>query len=183
MSRWHSGSMRHVWRSMVPEPGTPSTASTPPTEPNVTSGHGSVRVLLDTNVVLDLLLQRQPWFNQAQPMWDARDAGTVIACLPTSALTNLYYIGRKQIGQHQIMAGIQYCVANFELVPLGRRDAEYALTLPRWDFEDNLQAACAVHAAVLFIVTRDPAGFAAVPAPIRVVDPPTLMASITPPFA
>src|SRR5215469_5808251 len=100
--------MRHEWRSMVAE------------------GPPPVRVLLDTNVVLELLL-RQPWLGQAQPMWDARDAGTIIACLPVSALTNIYYIGRRQIGQQRIMDGIRFCIANFELVSLEREDAEFAM--------------------------------------------------------
>lgn len=163
------------------EPERALPAATPSRVTTATGGSGGVRVLLDTNIVLDLLLRRQPWFNQAQPMWDARDAGTVIACLPTSALTNIYYIGRKQVGQQQVMADIRYCVSNFELLPLGRRDAEYALTLPGADYEDNLQIACAFYADVLFIVTRDPDGFTDVPALIRVVDPPTLMASLSSP--
>jgi hypothetical protein len=34
-----------------------------------------LRVLLDTNVVLDWLLDRQPWADEAQSLWDARDSG------------------------------------------------------------------------------------------------------------
>jgi hypothetical protein len=34
-----------------------------------------LRVLVDTNLVLDQLLQREPWYNAAQPFWQARDAG------------------------------------------------------------------------------------------------------------
>jgi predicted nucleic acid-binding protein len=147
----------------------------------VAEGSSPVRVLLDTNVILGLLLLRQPWLGQAQPMWDARDAGTIIACLPTSALTNIYYIGRRQIGQLQIMDGMRFCIANFELASLERQDAEFATTLPGADFEDNLQIACAVRARVQFIVTRDPSGFAGVPVPLRAVDPPTLMTSFSPP--
>jgi predicted nucleic acid-binding protein len=147
----------------------------------VAEGPSPVRVLLDTNVILDLLLPRQPWLGQAQPMWDARDAGMILVCLPTSALTNIYYIGRRQIGQLRIMDGIRFCIANFELSSLERQDAEFALTLPGTDFEDNLQIACAVHAGVQYIVTRDPSDFTGTPAPLRVVDPPTLMTLISPP--
>jgi predicted nucleic acid-binding protein len=34
--------------------------------------------LVDTNVVLDQLLQRAPWFSAAQPFWQARDAGRLV---------------------------------------------------------------------------------------------------------
>lgn len=133
-----------------------------------------VRVMLDTNVVLDLLWEREPWLSEAQRMWDARDAKTVVAYLPTVALTNIFYIGRKKIGHQRVMTGIQYCAANFELVPVDRAVVDYALNLSGADFEDNIQIACAVTAGVQFIVTRDPSGFTH--APIRAVAPPELIA-------
>ena len=34
-----------------------------------------LRVLVDTSVLLDLTLSREPWFTEARPLWDARDAG------------------------------------------------------------------------------------------------------------
>lgn len=178
MRKCSSGSRKPGWRNTVAESPHPTTPPNPATEsatPRLASASTGVRVLLDTNVVLDVLLRRQPWLTEAQPMWEARDAGTIIACLPVSALTNLYYIGRKQVGHEQIMTGIRFCVTNFELVSLERQDAEQALELSGPDFEDNLQIACAVRVGVLFIVTRDPADFAGAPAPLRVGDPPALM--------
>ena len=53
----------------------------------VASLHGGsarpLRVLVDTNVVLDQLLQREPWYTNAQPFWQARDtAGFSHAPMP-----------------------------------------------------------------------------------------------------
>lgn len=178
MRKFSSGLRKPGWRSTVarmPDPTFPPVPAPTSATPRMPSAAPGVRVLLDTNVVLDVLLRRQPWLTEAQPMWEARDAGTIIACLPVSALTNLYYIGRKQVGREQIMAGIRYCVTNFELVSLERQDAEYALGLSGPDFEDNLQIACAVRVGVLFLVTRDPADYAAAPVPLQVGDPPALM--------
>lgn len=132
----------------------------------------AISILLDTNVVLDLLLRREPWLSQAQPLWDSRDAGRVVVYLPTVALTNIFYIGRKQIGNAQAFEGIRFCLANFILVAVDRVIAEHALTLSGNDFEGNVQIACAVQAGVDFIVTRDPNGFAH--SPIRAVSPPDL---------
>ena len=55
-----------------------------------------IRALVDTNVVLDWLLDRKPWSDAAQPLWDARDAGRVVAYLPASVLTDIFYIIRRQ---------------------------------------------------------------------------------------
>jgi hypothetical protein len=65
-------------------------ATSPPPRP--------LRVLADTNVVLDQLLRREPWFTEAQPFWQARDAGQVIAYLPSSVLTDIFHISRRQVG-------------------------------------------------------------------------------------
>ena len=54
-----------------------------------------VRVLVDTNVVLDALLAREPWASEAQPVYAARDDGRVELCLLASTLTDVYYIVRK----------------------------------------------------------------------------------------
>lgn len=59
-----------------------------------------LRVSLDTNVLLDLTLRREPWLSEAQAMWDARDAHQIIGYVPASSLTDLYYISRKQIWEY-----------------------------------------------------------------------------------
>src|SRR5579871_6174294 len=57
-----------------------------------------VRALIDTNVVIDWVLDRKPWSDEAQPLWDARDAGQVVTYLPASVLTDVFYIVRRQAG-------------------------------------------------------------------------------------
>lgn len=49
-----------------------------------------LHVLVDTNVMVDLILAREPWFGQARPMWDARDASQIECAIPASTLTDLY---------------------------------------------------------------------------------------------
>ena len=60
-----------------------------------------LRVLVDTNVVLDQLLQREPWYADAQPFWQARDTGRLVAYLPASTITDIFYIGRRHAGSRQ----------------------------------------------------------------------------------
>ena len=56
-----------------------------------------LRVLLDTNVVLDWLLDRKPWSDDALPLWQARDTGRLITYISASAVTDIFYIARRQI--------------------------------------------------------------------------------------
>jgi predicted nucleic acid-binding protein len=119
----------------------------------------SIRVLLDTNVALDLFLEREPWFTQARPLWDAREAGQLIACLSASALTDVYYISRKQVDVERAKQVVEVCLHGFEIIPVDLAVLQTALTLPGNDFEDNVQIACALARGIDLIVTRDIQGF------------------------
>lgn len=54
-----------------------------------------MRVLLDTNVVLDVLLKRQPFVEQASALWQACDEGQLVGYITASSLTDIFYIARR----------------------------------------------------------------------------------------
>jgi len=57
-----------------------------------------MRVLLDTNIVLDVLLKREPWAADARAIWQANDQGRITGHILASVLTDIFYIARKQAG-------------------------------------------------------------------------------------
>lgn len=114
-----------------------------------------LRALVDTNVVLDLLLQREPWLTQARPMWEARDRGHLLAHLCASVLTDIFYICRKQVGIERAKQAIEVCLTGFIILPVDRALLEQAHALPGNDFEDNVQIVCAQTSALDLIVTRN----------------------------
>ncbi|HEY8326693.1 MAG TPA: PIN domain-containing protein [Ktedonobacterales bacterium] len=127
-----------------------------------------VRVLLDTNVMLDWLLDRKPWADEAEPLWHARDTGRIIAYLPASALTDIYYIARRQVGSAHAIAAIDRSLT-LEVVPVNKSTMLHARALPGSDFEDNVIMACAEAERLDFIITRNPDDFE--PSPIAVITP------------
>ena len=54
-----------------------------------------MRVLLDTNVVLDVLLDRQPWAVDAGAIWAACDQGRLDGFVTASSMTDFFYIARR----------------------------------------------------------------------------------------
>lgn len=125
----------------------------------------TLRVLVDTNVVLDQLLQREPWYTDAQAFLQARDARRIIAYLPASVLTDIFYISRRQVGIAQAHAAVERCLAQFGIITVNRALLTAAATLPGNDFEDNVQIACSQHTGLDLIVTRDPDDFRDAPMP------------------
>lgn len=125
-----------------------------------------MRLLLDTNVVLDVLLARELWVAEAQALWQANDEGRLQGYIPASTLTDLFYIVRRATDLPRARAAVVVCLDAFAICSIGRRTLEEALTLPGTDFEDNVTLACALQHGLDGIVTRDPAGFKGAAVPI-----------------
>lgn len=128
-----------------------------------------LHVLADTNVILDLFLKRDPWYTEAQPMWEARDAGHLFVYLAASVLTDVFYICRKQVGAEQAKRIVDTCLHGFDIVPVDRGILEAALALPGSDFEDNVLIVCAQVAGLDLIITRNTTDFR--DSPIPAVEP------------
>jgi predicted nucleic acid-binding protein len=125
-----------------------------------------MKVLLDMNVVLDVLLVRQPWFADASQVWDAHRNGQITAAVAAFTVPTVFYVMRRQTDLNHAQAAVQICLTTLEIVPVLRTTLELARTLPGNDYEDNLQLACAMETQLDGIVTRDPSGYPGATIPI-----------------
>jgi predicted nucleic acid-binding protein len=135
------------------------------------------RVLLDTNVVLDALLDRQPWSAAATQIWQAHRAGKVEAHVNATSVTNIFYVSRKLIGRERAWQGVHACLDQLRIIAVDVALLQAAVAIGGGDLEDNLQITCATAAKLEAIVTRDPAGFAH--SPIEVLTPAQLLQRLT----
>jgi predicted nucleic acid-binding protein len=135
-----------------------------------------MRVLLDTNVVLDVLLNHQPWVKEATAIWQANDEGQITGYIVASTLTDIFYIARRLTNLETANKAILLCLEAFEICAVDRNVLERAVTLPGVDFEDNLQIACAQTTPVDAIITRNSNDFKT--APILVLTPAELVAQL-----
>jgi predicted nucleic acid-binding protein len=55
-----------------------------------------MNLLFDTNVVLDVLLYRQPWVQDAQKLWQAHEDGLLTGYLTATTFTGIFYIAKRQ---------------------------------------------------------------------------------------
>lgn len=137
-----------------------------------------LQVLVDTNVVLDQLLGRDPWYTQAQPFWQARDAGKLIAYLSATTITDIYYIARRQVGSDAARLDVERCLREFGLLAVARDILERVLAAAGSDFEDNIQITCAQAAGLDLIITRNVADFRY--SPIPAIEPAAIVNYLTP---
>ena len=131
-----------------------------------------MRILIDTNVVLDLLQEREPFVENAARLFERIDAGEIEGFITATTITNIYYIVRKVAGRVVAQDAIAQILSDLNICAVDLNVLEQALALNFEDFEDAVQYACAVVHNLDAIVTRDLSGF--VNAEIPVVLPENL---------
>jgi predicted nucleic acid-binding protein len=124
-----------------------------------------MKVLLDTNVVLDLLLRRNPWVAEAEIIRKASLDGRLEAYVSASTITDIFYISRRLVGRDKATQVVGRCIALLRILPIDRETIWDAYSLPFADFEDALQAAAATRNQMERIVSRDAVGFRSSPVP------------------
>ncbi len=125
-----------------------------------------MRVLLDTNILLDVLLKRDPWVTQSSAVWQAHDQDKITAQVMACAITDIFYVARRLAGLQTAHTAARLCLQTFEICAVDHQALEQAQMLSGNDFEDNLQIACAGLANLDAIITRDKKGFQASTIPI-----------------
>lgn len=133
-----------------------------------------MRILLDTNIVLDVLLNREPFVHDSRRLWEAADEGAFDACIASFTLPTIHYICQRHAGPAAAGHVVDICLEAFEVCSLYRECVLAARRMAGDDFEDNLQVACAITDFMHGIVTRNPRDF--VHAPIQVYTPAELLA-------
>jgi predicted nucleic acid-binding protein len=122
--------------------------------------------LFDTNVVLDVVLNREPWVASSYAIWQAHDHRHLVGFVSASTITDVFYVARRIAGIDQAFRAVRLCLETFEICTVDRKTLEKAERLPGNDFEDRLQIACAIIAELDAIVTRDVEGFSDSPVPV-----------------
>ncbi|MEO8097616.1 MAG: PIN domain-containing protein [Acidobacteriota bacterium] len=127
------------------------------------------QVLVDTNVVLDVLLDRRLHVEASAAVWAAVEMGVAKGFLAAHAVTTVHYLIRKELGNARAARTIAPILRVFEIAPVDRTVLEQALQRSLPDFEDSVTAGAALLAGCDFIVTRHPKGFRG--SPVRPVTP------------
>jgi predicted nucleic acid-binding protein len=115
--------------------------------------------LLDTNIVLDLLLDREPFSQDAARCFSRVEAGEIEGWLCASTVTTLHYLIRKSGGTREARESIKLLLSLFEIAPVNKIALEGALNLTFKDFEDAVLHEAARLVNVDVIVTRNKADF------------------------
>lgn len=132
-----------------------------------------MRVLFDTNVLLDVLLARAPHAAPATRLLELVARNDLDGLLCTTSITTVHHLAAKAVGDAQARRHVATLLGLFEIAAVSRAVLADALSLGFKDYEDAVLHEAARHAAATAIVTRDPKGFAT--ARLRLYQPAELL--------
>lgn len=118
-----------------------------------------MKILFDTNIVLDVLMDRLPYSEAAVELFSKVEDGTIIGYLCGTTITTVFYLAAKSIGAARAQEEIKKLLSLFEVAPVNRHVLEAALVLDFNDFEDAVIHEAACHVGADVIVTRNQRDF------------------------
>ena len=132
------------------------------------------RVLFDLNVVLDVLMRREPHFTNAARLWALAESSQIEGFLAAHSFTTLFYLYRRQSDPVGAYQAIRKLLRVFDVAGVDRQIIELACNLSWRDFEDAVQAMATSIAGCDHLVTRNPEDYTDLP--MTVIQPAEFLA-------
>ncbi|MCL2195670.1 MAG: PIN domain-containing protein [Oscillospiraceae bacterium] len=126
----------------------------------------NTRVLIDTNVLIDYINAREPFWQNAKDIFKLCEDKAIYGCVAAHSIINIMYVLRKDFSPAQLREILVHLCAVLYVVDVTRYMIIFALENDLFgDFEDFVQAQCAQHYHAEYIVTRNCSDFRASPVP------------------
>jgi predicted nucleic acid-binding protein len=117
------------------------------------------RVFLDTNVLLDILLKRDPFYAAAAKIWLKVESRELEGLVSLVSLGTIFYLIRKRTDPNTARQALNTMCRVLQIVDCPGQAGHTALQSHMHDFEDALQYAIATLAGADCLVTRNPSDF------------------------
>lgn len=116
----------------------------------------NLKILIDTNIILDWLLHREPFHSNAEYIVEKCMSGGVDGYLTAHMMSDLFYILRKKLIAEKRKELLIFLCDTMEIISEDKETIRRALRNEQWmDLEDGLQMQCADKEEMDYIVTRN----------------------------
>ena len=113
------------------------------------------KIFADTDIILDLVAKREPFYDYAATLFTWADQGKIKIFVSALTFANLNYIITRQLNHEQARKSLITFKSMVSILPLTEKIIELALVSKFKDFEDGLQYYTATENQVSKIVTRN----------------------------
>ncbi len=118
-----------------------------------------MKVFVDTNLFIDILLGREPFFHASSLVYKLCENGLAEGIIAPITVNNIYYICRKARHQEEIKSFLGDIASVFSIALLDEKSVRKAHALPMKDYEDALQYAMAQQCVCDYLITRNTKDF------------------------
>jgi predicted nucleic acid-binding protein len=125
-----------------------------------------LKVLFDTSIVLDVLLDREPFSTAAALLFSKVERSELEGYLCTTTIATVHYLAGKALGANQAREHIGKLLTLFRVAPVNRLVLEAALKAGFAHFEDAVIHEAALHVGAQGLVTRNPSDFKGTKIPV-----------------
>jgi predicted nucleic acid-binding protein len=136
-----------------------------------------VKILLDTNIIIDNALEREPFWDASEQVLSLIEQGTIAGYISASTVSDLYYIIRKARGRDWTLTYLNQLVTFCQIATVNQAVISMAFTSNFKDFEDSIQYSTALVNQLDAIITRNPQDFPIVTP--RILTPDQLIEELT----
>ena len=114
-----------------------------------------MKILFDTNIILDVLLDREPFSDLAVKLVSKVEKKEIKGFLGATTITTIYYLAAKVAGKKKADRQISNLLSIFQIAPVNKSVLEEAIKSKFKDFEDAVLHEAAKQVEVQGIVTRN----------------------------
>ena len=114
-----------------------------------------MKVLIDTNIILDVLCDRHEFSEDAAKVFKLCEVKKINGYISALSIPNIVYILRKELQPEQVKEIIETLSLIFDVVDLKADDLKKAAAFSFKDFEDAIQSAQASRIKANYIITRN----------------------------
>lgn len=114
-----------------------------------------MKILIDTNVILDVLCSREKFLEDSSKIWKLCEVKKLDGYVSALSIPNIVYILRKELTPEKTQQIIDQIFIVFNIIDLKTEDLKEAAAMKPSDYEDALQMICASRIKADFIITRN----------------------------
>jgi predicted nucleic acid-binding protein len=133
-----------------------------------------LKVIVDTNVVLDVLLAREPFLKPAVEVFCLVEESRIDAFICATTVTTVDYLLVKSLPKSDARSALRRLISLFEIATVNRPVIERALESKIQDFEDAVLSEAGQMAGADFVITRNIKDFSG--SSLKVCDPDEFLA-------
>jgi predicted nucleic acid-binding protein len=127
---------------------------------------GKMRVLVDLNVIIDVMQNRQPFYEDSAGVLDAVARQEVMGWLAAHSVTTLFYVISRIRNRETAVQAVTSMLESFTVAKVDDTVIREALSLGWKDFEDAVQMASAGAGDIDYLITRNIKDFQSGPVPV-----------------